>query len=143
MIIELNEVTQRVVETCEKHHALDLEDETWTPMQKLRRIIDDSVHVLLNGREGLSYNLPHDAMIAMERQPLHTIMQNESPLAPDMLNVLLDVNTELVPTGTQCDAGQLRFCRANGGTYGREQSIYGSWRAHSALDQGERWRSTR
>ncbi len=66
MIIELNEVTQRVLETCEKlqtdaweshhilrwfgqsdedvdssrilHHALDLEDETWTPMQKLRRV---------------------------------------------------------------------------------------------------------
>jgi ankyrin repeat protein len=63
-------------------------------MQKLRRVIDDSVHVLLKGREGLSYNLPHDEMIAMERQPLHTVMQNESPLAPDMLNVLLDVNTE-------------------------------------------------
>jgi len=47
--------------------ALNLEEETWTPVQKLRRQIDDQACRLIEGRRGLSFNLPHDSMCAMER----------------------------------------------------------------------------
>jgi len=118
LIEELNGVTQRIVDKCLKlqtaddqtkhilrwfsmsgteaddcetlRYALALEDETWNPVHKLRRVIDDLRQALLDGRRGLFFNLPHDTLLAMERHPLHEVMQNESAVAPDMANVLLD-----------------------------------------------------
>lgn len=46
-------------------YALRLEDETWTPVQKLRRVINDTRALLVNGRPGLFYHIPHDAMLAI------------------------------------------------------------------------------
>ena len=51
-------------------YALELDDETWTPVQKLRRVMDDAHHMLVQGRKGLFFNLPHDALLAMIRHPL-------------------------------------------------------------------------
>lgn len=51
-------------------YALELDDETWTPVQKLRRVMDDAHHMLVQGRKGLFFNLPHDALLAMVRHPL-------------------------------------------------------------------------
>ena len=110
MIKELNDVTERVIKHCTKletqeayskhvmrwfsmsgndaddchtlYHALNLLEETWTPIQALSRVIEDSMHTLVSGRRGLFFNLPHDAVIAMERHPLHSVVQNESLLAP-------------------------------------------------------------
>ena len=117
LIKELNDVTDRIYSRCIKmatqdketkhllkwfdmsgigeddcttlRYALYLEEETWTPVQKLRRVINDSRNLLLYGRPGLYYNIPPDAMLSMERQPLHTLAQNESKVAPDMIDILL------------------------------------------------------
>ena len=42
------------------------------------------------GRHGLTFNLPHDALLAMERHPLHSVVQNESIVVPNMVDLLLN-----------------------------------------------------
>jgi hypothetical protein len=72
-------VRRWLVSNCSKddhsnflRHALHLEDDTWMPLQKLRRLIDDLVKRLVEGRPGLYFNFPHDAMCAIERCQLHS-----------------------------------------------------------------------
>jgi hypothetical protein len=82
-------VRRWLVSNCSKddhskflHHALHLEDDTWTPLQKLRRMIDDLAKRLVEGRPGLYFNFPHDAMCAIERCQLHSFPGFSLPPVP-------------------------------------------------------------
>ncbi len=70
-------------------YALNLEDESLTPSQKLHRVWLKECRDVFGGRPLYGTRFPHDALFVFERRPLHTVLQNKGPITLKLVDELL------------------------------------------------------